>query len=58
MQSGNREAKHFSYNFKTKNAGDVLNFLLELLGNKNKDIEFVNGNKKFPIINFSIEFLA
>ena len=44
--SNNREAKYFSYNFETKNAGDVLSFLLKLVDNNNKDIEFESGDKK------------
>ena len=57
-QGENREAKHFAYNFVTKNAGDVLNFSMKLIDDKNRDIEFKTGEKKFPIIEFMIGFLA
>ena len=42
----------------TKNAGDVLNFSMKLIDDKNRDIEFKTGEKKFPIIEFMIGFLA
>ena len=48
-QSDNRDAKHFSYNFLTKNTGDLLNFTLKLID---------DNNKKFPIVNFLPEFIA
>ena len=40
------EARHFPYNFMTKNAGDVLNFSIKLTDDKNTDIEFEVGEKK------------
>ena len=58
QQIDNRQAKHFPYDFKTKNRVDVYNFLLKFIDEKNKEIEFEGGEKKFPIINFFVEFLA
>ena len=53
-----RLAKHFAYNFTTNNKGDVLNFTLKLVDTSNKIIKFTDSGKKFPIINFMIEFLG
>ena len=39
-QGDNRDAKHFSYNFITRNTGDVLNFMLKLIDDENKEIKF------------------
>ena len=50
--------KHFAYNFVIKNAGDVLNFSIKLIHDKYRDIEFETGEKKFPIIESMIGFLA
>ena len=50
----NRQARHFSYNFLTKNKNDLLNFTVKLIDSNNEDIEFIDGEKKFPIINFLI----
>ena len=38
--------------------GDRINFTLELIDNNNKDIEFEDGEKKFPIVNFLLKFIA
>ena len=53
-QSGNKNTHHFSYNFITNNKED----LLKLVDSDNNTIEFDEGEKKLPIINFMIEFLA
>ena len=57
-QQDNKNAKHFSYNFVKNNKGDLLNFTLKFVDTGNKIIEFAEGKKKFPIINFMTEFLA
>ena len=57
-QGDNRDTKHFSYNFITKNTGDVLNFTLKLIDDENKEIKFEDKEKNFPIVNFLLEFLA
>ena len=58
MQGNNKDAKHFSYNFMTKNTGDVLSFTLKLIDDKNKEIKFEDKEKKIPIVNFLLELLA
>ena len=58
MQGDNRNAKHFSDNFITENTGDWLNFTLKLIGEENKEIKCEDKEKKFPIMNFLVEFLA
>ena len=57
-QSNNKNTHHFSYNVITNNKKDLLNFSLKLVDTDNNIIEFADGEKKFPIINFMIEFLA
>ena len=57
-QRDNKNARHFFYNFITNNKDDQLNFKLKLVDTDNKLIEFAQGEKKIPILNFMIEFLA
>ena len=57
-QSDNRDAKHFLYNFLTKNTRNVLNFTMKLIDDNNKDAEFEDGEKKFPIVDFLLKFIA
>ena len=57
-QGDNRDAKHFSYNFITKNTGDVLNSMLKLIDDENTKVKFEDKEKRFPIVNFLFEFLA
>ena len=57
-QLDNSQTQHFSNNFVTKNASDILDFGIKLVDDKNKEVEFADGEKKFPIVNFLIEFLA
>ena len=45
VQGDNRDAKHFSYNFIIKNTGDVLNFTLKLIDDKNKEIKYEDKDK-------------
>ena len=45
-QGCNRDAKHFSYNFITKITGDVLNSMLKLIDDENKEIKFEDKEKK------------
>ena len=35
-----------------------MDFWIKLIDDKNKETEFADGGKKFPIVNFLIEFLA
>ena len=46
MMGKHKDAKHFSYNFITKNTGDVLSFTLKLIDDKNKEIKFEDKEKK------------
>ena len=55
-QSDNRDAKHFSYNFITKNIGDVLNFMLKLIDDENKDTKFEDKEKNFQLYTFCLNF--
>ena len=57
-QTDNSQTQHFANNFITKNAGNNLDFGTKLIDDKNKEIEFADGGKKFPVVNFLIEFLA
>ena len=57
-QGDNRDANHFSYNFITKNTGDVLNFTQKLIDDKNKEIKFEDKDEKITIVNFLLEFSA
>ena len=58
VQGYNRDAKHFLYNFITKNTGEVLNFMLKLIDDENKEIKFEDKEKKLPIVNFLLGLLA
>ena len=53
----NRQARHFSYNVLTKNKNYLLNFTVKLIDSSNKDIEFIDGEKKFSVTNILIKFL-
>ena len=50
--------QHFANNFITKNAADISDFGIKLIDDKNKETEFADGEKKFPIVIFLIEFWA
>ena len=54
-QKDNKNTSHIPYNFITNNKED---FRLKLVDVDNKEIEFANSEKKFPIVNFMIEFLV
>ena len=54
----NWQTQHFANSFITKIAGDILDFGIKLIDDNNMVIEFSDGEKKFPIVNFLIEFLA
>ena len=58
VQGDNRDSKHFSHNFITKNTRDVLNFTLKLIDDENEEIKFEDKEKKIQILNFLLEFLA
>ena len=50
--------QHFANNFVTKKAGNIFGFGIKLIDDNNKETEFVDEEKQFPIVNFLIEFLA
>ena len=50
-----QKTKHFGFSFKTKNIKNLLYFNLYLIESKNKEIEFIRGEKKISILNFTIE---
>ena len=58
VQGDNRDSKRFSYNFITKDTGDMLNFPLKLIDDENKELKFEDKEKKIPIVNFLLEFVA
>ena len=57
-QIANKNTLHPSFSFISNSKEDVLNFSLKLLGSNNKIIKFADGERKFPILEFIIEFLG
>ena len=55
---GNKNTLHPSFSFISNNKEDVLSFSLKLVDSNNKIIKFADGEKKFPIFDFIIEFLG
>ena len=51
-------AKHFAFGFESKNINNLLNFQFSLLNDRGEVIEFKQGEKKVPTLNFSIQILA
>ena len=51
-------AKHFSFGFETTNINNLLNFKYSLLNDDGEIIQFRDGEKKVPTLNFSIQVLA
>ena len=47
QQIHNRQAKHFSYDFKTKNREEIFEFFVTTYWQKNEEIEFEEGGD-FP----------
>ena len=56
-QTDNKNTTHPSFSFVSSNKHDVLNFSLKLVDTNNKIIKFIEGEKKFPILEFIMEFL-
>lgn len=48
---------HFAFGFKTKNPKDIANFNFLLLDGDANLINFVDGEKKVPVLNFKTETL-
>ena len=57
-QVENKNTLHPSFSFISNNKEDVLGFSLKLVGSNNKIIILTEGEKKFPILEFIIEFLG
>ena len=57
-QVENKNTEHPSFSFISNNKEDVLGLSLKLVDTNNKIIKFANGEKKFPILEFLIEFLG
>ena len=57
-QLHNSQTQDIASNFATKNAGDIMDFGIKLIEDNNKEIEFADGEKKFPIVHYLIEFIA
>ena len=55
-QIENKNTLHPSFSFISNNKEDVLGYSLKLVDCNNKIIKFPEGEKKFPIIEFIIEF--
>ena len=55
-QIENKNALHPSFSFISNNKKDVLGFSLKLVDSNNKIIKFADGEKKFQILEFIIEF--
>ena len=57
-QIENKSTSHPSFSFILNNKEDVLVFSLKLVDSNNRVIKFSDGEKKFPILEFLIEFLG
>ena len=57
-QIENKNTLHPSFSFISNNNEDVLGFSLKLVDSNSKIIKFTEGEKKFPIFEFIIEFLG
>ena len=57
-QVENKNTEHPSFSFISNNKEDVLGLSLKLVDTNNKIIKFANGEKKFSILEFLIEFLG
>ena len=54
----NKNTEHPSFSFISNNKEDVLGFSLKHVDSNNKIIKFADGETKFPILEFLIEFLG
>ena len=57
-QIENKNTEHPLFSFISNNKEDVLCFSLKLVDSNSKIITFADGEKKFPILEFLIEFLG
>ena len=56
-QIENKNTSDPSFSFISNNKEDIVSFLLKLVDRNNKIIKFADGEKKFPIFEFMVEFL-
>ena len=56
-QIESKNTHHPVFSFISTNKEDVLSFLLKLVDTNNKTIKLAEEEKKFPILEFIIEFL-
>ena len=56
-QIENKNTLHPTFSFISTNKEDVLTFSLKLVDTDNNIIKFTEGDKKFPILEFMIEFI-
>ena len=56
-QIENKNTFHLSFSFISNNKEDFLSFSLKLVDTNNKITKFTKGEKKFPILEFLIEFI-
>ena len=57
-QIENKNTLHPAFSFISNSKEDVLNFSLKLVDSDNKIIKFTDGEKKFHILQFIVEFLG
>ena len=48
-------SKHLCFSLMTSSLNDLLNFSINLIDNKNKQINFTSGKNKITILNFKID---
>ena len=57
-QKDNKNTLHSSFRFVSNNKDDALNFSLKLVDSNDKIVKFTENEKKYPILEFIIEFLG
>ena len=57
-QIENKNTEHTLFSFISNKKEDVLGFLLKLVDSNSKIVKFADGERKFPILEFFIEFLG
>ena len=57
-QKDNKNTLHPSFRFISNNKDDALNFSLKLVDSNDKTVKFTENEKKYPILEFIIEFLG
>ena len=57
-QIESKNTEHTLFSFISNKKEDVLGFLLKLVDSNSKIVKFADGERKFPILEFLIEFLG